>query len=326
MRQAGRYLPEYRAIRQRAASFLQMCLTPEIAMEVTLQPLRRFPLDAAILFSDILMVPYGLGQPVSFEEGRGPVLEAIEGAEGLSRLNRTDFDKRTAPVMEAIREIRRKLPENVALLGFAGAPWTVASYMIEGGSSRDFEKARSWAYRDPKSFGGLIDLLVDVTVDYLCSQIDAGANALQIFDSWAGALAATELERWSLAPTSEIVRRIKSRHKNVPVILFPRGAGVSYIEYAKQSGCDALGLDQAMPLTWARETLQPHKVVQGNLDPLLLVQGGSAMREAAERILAAFGRGRFVFNLGHGILPSTPPEHVTELCEIVHSWSGDTHQ
>lgn len=301
---------------------MEMCLTPEIATEITLQPLRRFPLDAAILFSDILMVPYGLGQDVRFEEGRGPILAALGKAADVGRLRPAAFRERVAPVLAAIRQVRRELPPGAALLGFAGAPWTVASYMVEGGSSRDFEKAKSWAYGDPAGFSRLIDLLIDTTSEYLLEQIEAGVDGLQIFDSWAGALAAPELERWGRAPTAEIVRRIKERHPSVPVIVFPRGAGVSYRAYAAACDCNALSLDQSLPLEWAAEHLQPRKVVQGNLDPLLLVQGGPAMRREAERILAKFGKGRFVFNLGHGILQTTPPDHVAELCDIVHGWQG----
>jgi uroporphyrinogen decarboxylase len=322
MRQAGRYLPEYRALREKSGGFMEMCLTPEVAAEITLQPVRRFPLDAAILFSDILMVPHGLGQPVRFEEGRGPVLEAIKDIDDLTRLDASGFAERVAPVMTAIRLIRKQLSRQSALLGFAGAPWTVASYMIEGASSRDYEKAKSWAYGDRGGFARLIDILVNTTSDYLLAQIDAGVDAVQIFDSWAGALAAAELQRWGLEPTAEIVRRLKQRYPDVPVIVFPRGAGVSYADYARRCDCDALSLDQSLPPAWAARELQPGKILQGNLDPLLVVQGGDAMRAAAENILKTFGAGRFVFNLGHGILQTTPPEHVAQLCEIVHGWRG----
>src|SRR5262245_6597610 len=322
MRQAGRYLPEYRAIREKASGFMEMCLTPEVAAEITLQPLRRFPLDAAILFSDILMVPYGLGQPVRFEEGVGPVLDPLKSAADLARLDESGFDNRVSPVMATIRQVRQSLAADKALFGFAGAPWTVASYMIEGGSSRDYERAKSWAYGNPDGFSRLIDILVNTTSRYLLAQIEAGVDAVQIFDSWAGALAAPELERWGRAPTAAIVKRIKARHPQLPVIVFPRGAGVSYASYAKNCDCDALSLDQSLPLEWAAQALQPHKVVQGNLDPILLVQGGAAMRDQAERILAKFGKGRFVFNLGHGIMQTTPPDHVAQLCEIVHGWQA----
>jgi uroporphyrinogen decarboxylase len=320
MRQAGRYLPEYRALREKTGGFMEMCLTPELAAEITLQPLRRYPLDAAILFSDILMVPHGLGQNVRFEDGQGPILEAINPAAGLDRLDRDRFGERLAPVMAAVRLIRAQLPKSIALLGFAGAPWTVASYMIEGGSSRDFEKAKSWAYGDPLGFGRLIQLLVEVTADYLAAQVEAGVDVLQIFDSWAGALAAPQLEQWGLKPTAEIVRRVKARHPDIPIIVFPRGVGASYASYAVNCDCAALSLDQSVPLDWARDALQPHKILQGNLDPMLLVQGGAAMRQETERILSRIGKGRFVFNLGHGIMQTTPPEHVAELCEIVHAW------
>ena len=322
MRQAGRYLPEYRALREKSGGFMEMCLTPELAAEITLQPVRRFPLDAAILFSDILMVPHGLGQPVRFEEGRGPVLDALDRTEDLKRLDFAGFGKRVAPVMAAIRLVRERLPQETALLGFAGAPWTVASYMIEGASSRDFEKAKAWAYGDSSGFARLIDILVNATSDYLLAQIDAGVDAVQIFDSWAGALAAGELQRWGLEPTAEIVRRVKQRYPDVPVIVFPRGAGVSYADYASRCDCNALSLDQSLPPAWAVRKLQPKKILQGNLDPLLVVQGGAAMKAAAENILKTFGAGRFVFNLGHGILQTTPPDHVTELCDIVHGWQG----
>ncbi len=322
MRQAGRYLPEYRALRKKSGGFMEMCLTPELAAEVTLQPVRRFPLDAAILFSDILMVPHGLGQPVRFEDGRGPVLDAIDRTEDLERLDSAGFGQRVAPVMTAIRLIRQRLPVETALLGFAGAPWTVASYMIEGGSSRDFEKAKAWAYGDSAGFARLIEILVNATSDYLLAQIEAGVDAVQIFDSWAGALAAGELQRWGLEPTAEIVGRIKQRYPNVPVIVFPRGAGVSYADYASRCNCDALSLDQSLPAAWAAQELQPRKVLQGNLDPLLVVQGGAVMKAAAENILKTFGAGRFVFNLGHGILQTTPPDHVAELCAIVQGWRG----
>ena len=322
MRQAGRYLPEYRALREKSGGFMEMCLTPALAAEVTLQPIWRFPLDAAILFSDILMVPHGLGQPVRFEEGRGPVLDALDRTEDLKRLDSTGFGERLAPVMAAIRLVREQLPKDRALLGFAGAPWTVASYMIEGGSSRDFEKAKAWAYGDSTGFARLIDILVNATSNYLLAQIEAGVDAVQIFDSWAGALAAAELQRWGLEPTAEIVRRVKQRYPDVPVIVFPRGAGVSYAEYASRCACDALSLDQSLPPAWAKRELQAKKILQGNLDPLLVVQGGAAMKAAAENILKTLGSGRVVFNLGHGILQITPPDHVAELCDVVHGWQG----
>jgi uroporphyrinogen decarboxylase len=320
MRQAGRYLPEYRAVRVKTASFLDMCLTPELAAEVTLQPLRRFPLDAAIIFSDILVIPYALGQKVTFEEGRGPLLEPLRSADDLARLSASRVAEALAPVEAALRRVADTLPEGAALIGFAGAPWTVASYMIEGGSSRDFAAIKRWAAGDPGSFQQLIDLLVEVTSDYLVRQVDAGAEVLQIFDSWAGALTEEGLLAWALAPTAEIVRRVKTARPGVPIIGFPRGVGTQYALYAERSGCDALSLDPSVPLDWARRELQPRVALQGNLDPMLLVAGGAAMREETTRILETLANGPFIFNLGHGIVPQTPVEHVAALCELVHGW------
>jgi uroporphyrinogen decarboxylase len=320
MRQAGRYLPEYRAVRARAKSFLELCFTPEFAVEVTLQPIRRFPLDAAIIFSDILVIPHALGQPVSFEEGRGPVLEPIRSAAEVRKLSLDRLLTTLAPVATAIAAVRRELPEHVALFGFAGAPWTVASYMVEGAGGSDFAIAKAWIYREPESFGLLIDLLVDATSAYLLQQVEAGAEILQIFDSWAGVLSPSALERWCLQPTAEIVRRVKARHPHVPIVVFPRGIGASYVRYAAECGCDGLSLDTAVAPEWAAATLQPKLAVQGNLDPLVLVAGGDAMREEATRILERLAAGPFVFNLGHGILPQTPPDNVAALCELVHDW------
>jgi uroporphyrinogen decarboxylase len=320
MRQAGRYLPEYRAVRARARSFLGMCLTPELAVEVTLQPIRRYPLDAAIIFSDILIVPHALGQRVTFEEGQGPLLEPVQRADQLEGLTLTGFAERLAPVGTAIGSVRRELPAHVALFGFAGAPWTVASYMIEGRGGTDFATIKTWAYREPDSFDRLIDLLTEATSVYLLQQIDAGAEVLQIFDSWAGVLSGSMLERWGLRPTSEIIRRVKAAHPDVPIIVFPRGIGASYKRYAAVCGCDALSLDTTVPTAWAAAELQPALAVQGNLDPLALVEGGAAMENEAGHILESLGRGPFIFNLGHGVVPQTPPEHVAELCRLVHSW------
>jgi len=320
MRQAGRYLPEYRAVRARAGSFLELCFTPELAVEVTLQPIRRFPLDAAIIFSDILVIPHALGQPVSFEEGRGPVLEPIRSVTAVRNLSVERLATTLSPVATAIAAVRRELPPAVALFGFAGAPWTVASYMVEGGGGSDFAIAKAWAYREPESFSQLIELLVDATSAYLLQQVEAGAEILQIFDSWAGVLSPSALERWCLQPTAEIVRRVKAKHPEVPIVVFPRGIGASYARYAAECGCDGLSLDTAVAPEWAAAALQPSMTMQGNLDPLVLVAGGDAMRAEATRILERLGAGPFVFNLGHGIVPQTPPEHVAALCELVHDW------
>ena len=317
MRQAGRYLPEYRALRTKAASFLDFCFTPELAVEATLQPIRRFGFDGAILFSDILVVPHALGQSVRFAEGHGPLLQPIRSAEDMARLSADGFLDRLAPVFETLRHLAAALPAETTLIGFAGAPWTVASYMIEGAGGSDFLIARRMAYEAPELFAPLIDLLVESTVSYLSEQIVAGAEVLQIFDSWSGALAEPERRRWSLEPLTRITGRLKSLHPQVPVILFPRGAGLLYGDFARQSGAAALGLDSGLPLDWAAGELQPHLALQGNLDPILLLAGGEALDREMDRILEILGRGPFVFNLGHGILPETPIAHVERLVERI---------
>jgi uroporphyrinogen decarboxylase len=322
MRQAGRYLPEYREIRAKAKNFVQLCLTPDLAAEITLQPVRRFAMDAAILFSDILMVPYALGQKLEFREGEGPVLEPVRTAADIARLvdQRGDALSRLAPIFETVRRVKDGLPLDTALIGFAGAPWTVAAYMIEGGGSRDYVTARRLAASDPALFQRLIDLLVETTSNYLLAQIDAGAEALQIFDSWAGVLSHEEFERWAIEPVRRIIARLQAKHPAVPIIAFPRGAGMHYLDYAAETGADAVGIDSSITPEWAAKVLQPQAAIQGNLDPLLLIVGGKAMEEATLRILTALGRGPFVFNLGHGILPDTPLAHVARLCELIRAW------
>jgi uroporphyrinogen decarboxylase len=322
MRQAGRYLPEYREIRARAGSFLDLCYNPALAMEVTLQPIRRFGFDAAILFSDILVVADGLGQKVGFEEGRGPVLEALKDGGDLARLGLDGFHQKLGPVYETVGRIKAALPQETALIGFAGAPWTVASYMIEGGSSRDYAKAKQWIYQRPKEFAALMELLVEATGQYLIHQVEAGAEVLQLFDSWAGALAYPEMVRWCLEPAKAIVARVRMAHPEVPFILFPRGVGAGYLEFARAAAAEGLSLDSSVKLEWAWTQLQGKVALQGNLDPQLLVAGGPMMRVAAEHILHTLGRGPFVFNLGHGIVPETPPEHVAELVKLVQEWQG----
>ena len=322
MRQAGRYLPEYRALRKQAKSFLEFCFTPELSVEATLQPLRRFAFDAAILFSDILVVPHALGQEVSFEEGEGPRLQPLRTQDDIARLSEEGFRDRLSPVFESLRQLRRVLPASVALIGFAGAPWTVAAYMVEGRGGSGFPSARRMALQEPALFGRLIDLLVAQTIDYLSAQVKAGAEVLQIFDSWAGDLAPDQLRIWSLEPLTKIVKTLKSMHPEIPVILFPRGAGEAYASFAGIAGLAGLSLDSGVALDWAAATLQPRVALQGNLDPALLVAGGKAMRQAAEGILQTLGRGPLIFNLGHGIVPETPPEHVAELVELVHGWRG----
>ncbi len=320
MRQAGRYLPEYRATRAKARSFLDFCLTPELAVEATLQPIKRFGFDAAILFSDIMIVPHALGQKVWFEEGRGPCLEPVRSVQDTTRLSLEKFQDMAAPVYEIARGIKAELDPQTAFIGFAGAPWTVACYMVEGSGSRDYAKVKGWAYGDPEGFQGLIDLVTDATVVYLEAQVAAGAEALQLFDSWAGALPAAEMRRWCLGPAQRIIRRLKDKHPDVPVILFPRGAGLVYRDIALESGADAVSLDSTLPLPWARDELQSRVVVQGNLDPIYLVAGGEALKRAAREVLEALAGGPFVFNLGSGIVPDARPEYVAQLVDLVRAW------
>ena len=312
MRQAGRYLPEYRAIRERAGDFISLCLNPELAAEVTLQPVRRFGMDAAILFSDILLVPRALGQHLSFEND-GPRLEPVTG---VAELGRGDMAM-LAPVGEAVRRIKAGLPDETALIGFAGAPWTVATYMVEGGTSRDFHRVKAWSYRDPAGFAALIERIEATTLDFLSLQIEAGVETVQLFDSWAGVLSPESFASWVIAPTRRVVAALKTRFPGVPVIGFPRGAGAHYADYVAATGVDAVGIDTAISAVSARDKLQPRVAVQGNLDPVLLLVGGEAMRRKVAELRSTLGLGRYIFNLGHGILPETPPEHVAELARLL---------
>jgi uroporphyrinogen decarboxylase len=314
MRQAGRYLPEYRALREKAGDFIEFCLTPALATEATLQPVRRFGMDAAILFADILLVPRALGQRVGFGDD-GPVLEPVEEVTGLARLSSAAISS-LEPVYETVRLTRTGLSAETALIGFAGAPWTVATYMVEGGGSRDFRKVKSWAYRDPAGFAALLDLISDATFSYLAGQIAAGADAVQLFDSWAGVLPEAEFERWVLAPTRQLVQRLKQEFPATPVIGFPRGAAQFYERYTAETGVDAVGIDTVVPLGAARR-LQGRVCVQGNLDPVMLLAGGPRLAESVRVICKALGDGPFVFNLGHGVLPQTPPENVAELARLL---------
>jgi uroporphyrinogen decarboxylase len=322
MRQAGRYLPEYREIRAKAPSFLDFCYTPRLAVEATLQPIRRFGFDAAILFSDILVVPDALGQKVSFEAGEGPQLEPVASAPGLLAL-RSEIDlDRLSPVFEAVQQIKASLPANVPLIGFCGAPWTVASYMVAGKGTPDQAPARLLAYRDPALFAALIDRLVEASIVYLLQQIDAGADAIQIFDSWAGVLPAQEFHRWCFEPLCKIVAGVKARRPDVPVILFPKGVGAHLIELARTSGADVIGLDTSVDLSFAENSIQKLRPVQGNLDPLALLAGGAALDIAVGDILRTLGGGPLIFNLGHGILPETPIAHVERLVDLVRQTQG----
>ena len=315
MRQAGRYLPEYRATRGSLSGFLELCYTPDAAVEVTLQPLRRYGFDAAILFSDILVVPDALGQPVSFVEGEGPQLAPITDAAGLDKLSLDGLHGHLAPVYEVVRRLSREIPDGTALIGFCGAPWTVATYMVEGHGSKDYATAKRMAYGNPALFERLIELVTEASCRYLLAQIDAGAEAIQIFDSWAGVLPEDQFRRWVIAPTRRIVETIKAQRPGVPVIGFPRGAGALYEPFVAETGVDAVSLDSSIPLDWAARVLQPNCTVQGNLDPIMLVVGGTALDQAVDRILNTLAKGPFVFNLGHGIVPQTPPENVARLVE-----------
>ena len=321
MRQAGRYLPEYRRVRAATASFLELCYTPDKVVEVTLQPIRRFSFDAAIIFSDILVVPDALGQKVWYEDGEGPKLEPLTDPAQFGNLSRARLPEHLAPVYRAIRATRDALPKDTALLGFAGAPFTLACYMIEGGGSRDHSLVKHWAFTHPDSFGLLIDLLIDAVVDHLGHQIDAGADAVQLFDSWAGILPEAHLFRWSLEPMMRIAQEVRRLHPKIPVIAFPRGVGPAALMYRRPVAFSALSIDTAIGAHWAAKELQPHICLQGNLDPLILVAGGRALEEEATRILSKLASGPFVFNLGHGVVPQTPPDNVARLVEIVRNWT-----
>jgi uroporphyrinogen decarboxylase len=313
MRQAGRYLPEYQAIRQKAGDFLQLCFTPELATEVTLQPVRRFGFDAAILFSDILVVPHALGQAVRFAVGEGPQLDPITNRDGLSRLAAELDQDVLAPVYETVKAVKAQLPETVALLGFCGAPWTVASYMIAGHGTPDQAPARLFAYSDPEGFTQLIDKLVEASASYLIRQLQAGADAVQIFDTWAGVLPPEEFQRWCIEPVQRIITNVRSVMPGAKVIGFPRGVGTGLLRYVDDVAIDAVGLDWTIDAVFAREQIQRRVPVQGNLDPLALVAGGDALDRAVDNVLEVFSQRPFIFNLGHGILPQTPIAHVERM-------------
>lgn len=318
MRQAGRYLPEYRAVREKAGSFLDLCFNPDLAAEVTLQPVRRFDLDAAIIFADILLLPHALGQPLTFAEGEGPRLSPPVDVDVLKSMQDAgDVGRRLAPVFETIARVRAALSSDKAMIGFAGAPWTVATYMLSGGPHSDPSSLRRTFYDQPEFVAALIDLLVDETAAYLSSQISAGADAVQLFDSWAGGLPPDVLDAVSVRPLGEIARRVKEKHPGTPVILFPKGVGAAIGAYAHLAGVDAISIDHALPWDFARETLSPHVVVQGGLDPMLVVRGGKAMEAAARRLCETFRGVPYIFNLGHGLTPDTPPDNVARLVEIV---------
>jgi uroporphyrinogen decarboxylase len=313
MRQAGRYLPEYRELRAQAGGFLDLVFNPRLAAEVTMQPVRRFGFDAAILFSDILVVPHALGQKVEFTVGEGPRLDPLADGEALRRL-RGEVDQNTlAPIYETIGLVKKALPANVSLLGFCGAPWTVATYMIAGRGTADQSPARQLAYRDANSFTQLIDVLVTASANYLAGQFAAGVDAVQIFDTWAGTLPPEEFLRWCVVPTQKLIAELRRQVPDAKVIGFPRGAGTALRRYVAQVPVDAIGLDWTVDRAYARDNVQSTIPVQGNLDPLVLVAGGAALDQAVEAVLDAFGAGPFIFNLGHGILPETPIAHVEQM-------------
>lgn len=317
MRQAGRYLQEYREVRAVAGNFLNLCYSPEMAAEVTLQPIRKFGFDASILFADILVVPDALGQDVRFETGEGPRLAPITSRDGLAVLDVAKVDEKYDSVAETVRLIKAQLPDETALIGFCGAPWTVATYMVAGKGTVNQAPARSLAYGDPDLFQEMIDLLTETSIDYLSRQVRAGAEALQIFDSWAGSLSGFEFDRWVIEPTKKIVRELRTRHPQVPIIGFPRGAGPLYERYVADVGIQGISVDETMPLDWVKTHLQPHVTVQGNVDSLALIEGGEVLERQVDEILKAWSGGPFIFNLGHGIQPNTPVAHVERLIELV---------
>ena len=325
MRQAGRYLPEYKALRVTAGGFMKACLTPEIATEITLQPIHRFDLDAAIIFSDILMIPYGLGVDVNFVEGEGPVLPPIN-LERQPEFNLEDFLDRLSPVFKALELTRQQLPKDKALVGFAGGPWTVAAYMLAGRGGKHMADAKAVAYKHPEHMDDFMDLLIEATCVYLSAQIKAGANAIQLFDSWAGELPEPYFQRWVVQPLQQIVAHIHENHPDIPVMIFPKGGQIFYPSFfAKKAPAqiipNGINIDTNANLEWVLKTVPKTCAIQGGLDPQLVVAGGMSMLEEAERLLTAFKDRSYVFNLGHGIVPNTPPEHVAELVKFVRSFT-----
>ncbi len=320
MRQAGRYLPEYREVRKQSKSFLSFCYSPDLAVEVSLQPLRRYHMDAAIVFCDILVIPDALSQQVQFFEGEGPVLDPLRSLEDVQQLSRDRIHDHLAPVYETVSRLSQEIPEQTALIGFAGAPWTVAVYMVEGRGGTDCSRVLQWANDAPDEFQVLMDLLVESTADYLIRQIESGAEIIQLFDSWAGVLNEDQFRRWSIEPMQKIVARLKQSFPEVPIIGFPRNVGTLAEAYVRETGVDGVSLDQITPLDWIAETLQPLCTVQGNLDNELLVTGGEELDKNVVKILKALSTGPFIFNLGHGVMQQTPPEHVGRVADLILGW------
>ena len=316
MRQAGRYLPEYRSTREKAGGFLNLCFNPVLAAEVTLQPVRRFNFDAAILFSDILVVPLALGRKVEFLVGEGPKLEPIDAA-GITALRETVDANVLAPIYETVRRVKSELDDKTALIGFCGAPWTVATYMVAGEATPDQAPARLLAHRDPKSFEWLIDRIVQASIEYLVGQFEAGAEVVQIFDTWAGVLGPEQFERWCIAPTQKIVEGVRRQVPAAKIIGFPRGAGAMALPYVEMTGVSAVGIDWTFERSIARDALQPRLPVQGNIDPLALLAGSAALDREVDDVMKELGGGPLIFNLGHGILPKTPIANVERMLKRV---------
>jgi uroporphyrinogen decarboxylase len=319
MRQAGRYLPEYRAVREKAGGFLDLCFNPELAAEVTLQPVRRFGFDAAIVFSDILIVPLALGRKVDFLVGEGPKLEPLVDAAALSSLYETIDGKVLAPIYETVRQVKSALDSKTTLIGFCGAPWTVATYMVAGEATPDQAPARLFAHRDPEGFARLIASLVQGSIEYLVGQLKAGAEVVQIFDTWAGVLGPEQFERWCIQPTQQIVAGVREQIPAAKIIGFPRGAQAMALPYVEMTGVDAIGLDWTFERGIARDVLQPRVAVQGNVDPLALLAGGAALDREVDDVMKELGDGPLIFNLGHGILPATPIAHVERMLKRVRA-------
>jgi uroporphyrinogen decarboxylase len=317
MRQAGRYLPEYRALREKAGGFLDLCFDPERATEVTLQPVQRFGFDAAILFSDILVVPLALGRKVWFVEGEGPRLEPVHDASEIKSLRREIDQNVLSPIYETVRRVKAVLAPNITLIGFCGAPWTVATYMIAGQGTVDQMPAKTLAAREPRAFQYLIDYLTDASIEYLAHQLEAGADVVQIFDTWAGALPRDEFERWCVQPTKHLVARLRKQKPEAKVIGFPRGAGKSIPRYVDETGVDAVSLGNEIDRKFARDHIQTRIPVQGNVDPNILLAGGEALDREVDDVLDKLGHGPLIFNLGHGIFPQTPIAHVEQMIERV---------
>lgn len=319
MRQAGRYLPEYREVRAKAGGFLNLCFNPELAAEVTLQPIRRFGFDAAILFSDILVIPLALGRKVTFEAGEGPRLEPVTDAATIAAMRREADAKILSPIYETVSRVKSKLDPKVTLLGFCGAPWTVATYIIAGEGTPDQAPARNFAYREPEAFAQLLEILADASVGYLVQQLKAGADAVQLFDTWAGVLPPEQFARWSIAPARRIVEGVRKQVPGAKIIGFPRGGGTMIPRYVAETGVDAVSLDWTIDKTFAATQIQSRVPVQGNLDPLALRAGGAALDRAVDDVMAAFAAKPFIFNLGHGILPDTPVAHVEQMLKRVRT-------